>query len=52
MKKNISQRELSKRTKIPQQEISNIEKGRRNITIETLEKMAGGLGAKVNIMIK
>ncbi|HNZ30040.1 MAG TPA: helix-turn-helix transcriptional regulator, partial [Candidatus Goldiibacteriota bacterium] len=51
-KKKISQRELSRRTNIPQQEISNIEKGRRNITIETLEKIAGGLGAKVDIMIK
>jgi DNA-binding XRE family transcriptional regulator len=51
-KKRLTQKQLADKAHIPQQEISKIEKGERNITLETLEKIASGLGKKVNVSFK
>jgi DNA-binding XRE family transcriptional regulator len=51
-KKHMSQRDLAVRANVPQQEISNIEQGKRNITLNTLEKMAAGLDADVDIIVR
>ncbi len=50
--KRLTQKQLADKSHIPQQEISKIEKGERNITLETLEKIALGLGRKVSVSFK
>jgi len=50
--KHMSQRALAAKAHVPQQEISNIEQGKRNITLNTLEKIANGLDAEINIIVK
>lgn len=40
--KGISQKELAEKVKISQQELSRIERGKRNITIDTLFKISSG----------
>jgi DNA-binding XRE family transcriptional regulator len=52
LKKRLTQKQLADKSHIPQQEISKIEKGERNITLETLEKIASGLGKKVSVSFK
>lgn len=51
-KKHMSQRALAKKANVPQQEISNIENGRRNITLNTLQKLAYGLNAEIDIKVR
>ncbi len=51
-KKHMSQRALAVRANVPQQEISNIEQGKRNITLNTLEKIAAGLDAEIDIIVR
>jgi DNA-binding XRE family transcriptional regulator len=51
-KKHMSQRDLASKANVPQQEISNIEQGKRNITLNTLEKIANGLDADIDIIVK
>ncbi len=46
-KKNISQLELSVRSGIGKNYISDLENGRRNPTIEVLQKIANGLGVSL-----
>ena len=48
-KKHLSQKQLADKSHIPQQEISNIENGKRNITLETLEKIAAGFGGTIDV---
>lgn len=48
-KKHLSQKQLAEKAHVPQQEISNIENGKRNITLETLEKIAAGFGGTVDV---
>lgn len=50
--KHMSQKQLSDKTHISQQEISKIEHGGRNITLDTLEKVAAGLGASIDIKLR
>lgn len=50
-KKHLTQKQLADRSGVPQQEISKIEKGDRNITLNTLEKLAEGFGGSVEIKI-
>ncbi|MBI5207232.1 MAG: helix-turn-helix domain-containing protein, partial [Candidatus Firestonebacteria bacterium] len=48
-KKGITQKELAFNLKISQQIISRIEKGKQNISIETLEKICNALGLPIDI---
>jgi len=50
--KGISQKELSKITKIHQAEISKIERGIGNPSIKTLDRIAKGLGLKLELFLK
>ena len=45
----ISQSALAKITQIPQEELSRIERGKRNITLETYFRIIRGLGYKAEI---
>ena len=47
----MSQMELSAATEIDQGDISRIERGLSNPTVETLERIAAGLGGELNITI-
>lgn len=47
--RNISQIELSKRSGVIQADISRIENGKANPTMNVLERLANALGMKVNI---
>ena len=49
---NISQRQLSERTGIAQADISRIETGDGNPTLQTLKRIADGLGMKLEIVFK
>ena len=46
----ISQRQLSERTGIAQADISRIETGNGNPTLKTLQKIAEGLGMKLELV--
>lgn len=50
--KNISQTELARITGIHQAEISKIERGIGNPSIKTLERIAKGLGVKLELFFK
>ena len=50
--KNMTQKELSEITKIHQAEISKIERGIGNPSIKTLERIAEGLGLKLELFIR
>lgn len=50
--RNITQKELSDITKIHQAEISKIERGIGNPSIKTLERIAKGLGLKLELFIR
>ena len=45
----LTQKELSAASGIAQSEVSKIERGKKNITLETLEKLAHGMGKKLVI---
>ena len=51
-KKRITQSELAKITNIHQAEISKIERGIANPSIKTLERLAEGLGLKLELILK
>ena len=51
-KAGLSQKELAARTQIDQSDISKIERGISNPTIDTIEKIAVGLGGKLEFKIK
>ena len=51
-KAGLSQRELAARTQIDQSDISKIERGISNPTIDTIEKIAVGLGGELEFKIK
>ena len=46
LQKGITQGELSRRSRIPQSNISNIEKGKQDLTISTLLKLCSALEVK------
>ena len=46
---NLSQRQLEDRTGVTQSDISKIESGEANPTLETLKKLAKGLGMNLSI---
>jgi ribosome-binding protein aMBF1 (putative translation factor) len=50
-KRHISQKGLAKLLRMSQGEVSRIENGEQNITVDTLGKIAAGLKAKTDISI-
>ena len=46
---NLTQKELSKRTGITQADISRIENGTRNPSLEMLKRLAKGLGMRLRV---
>ena len=46
---NLTQKELSLKTGIPQADISRIENGTRNPSLSTLKKLAQGLGLQLRL---
>jgi DNA-binding XRE family transcriptional regulator len=48
----MSQLELAQKSGVPQKTISEIENGKRNITLETLFKLSIALGKEVEIVFK
>ena len=46
---NLTQKELSERTGITQSDISKIEKGVRNPSLEMLKRLAAGMGMRLKI---
>jgi transcriptional regulator with XRE-family HTH domain len=51
IRKRLTQQELAKIVKMPQQEISRIEKGEQNITTDMLGRLIAGMQAKIRIHI-
>jgi len=47
--RGLSQRALAKKVHMPQQEINDIETGKRNLTIKTMNRLAKAMGAGVDI---
>lgn len=45
----LSQQQMAKRSGVPQRTISEIEQGKRNVTVGTLAKLAAGMGKKIEI---
>jgi HTH-type transcriptional regulator / antitoxin HipB len=50
--KNLTQQQLADMVGMDKGGISKIEKGTRNLTIETINRIAHALGAKVNLSIQ
>jgi transcriptional regulator with XRE-family HTH domain len=50
--KNMSQGDIFRVTKIERAYISNLEAGKQNPTLETIEKIAGALGVEVSELTK
>lgn len=48
-KQNITQKELSERTGITQADISRIEKGMRNPSLEMVKRICKGLGMRLKV---
>ena len=49
---NITQRQLAAKTGLTQADISRIENGEANPTLQTLKKIADGLGKKLEVRFK
>lgn len=47
----LTQTELSRKSGVPQETISRIERGRANPTMSTLEKLVRAMGTKINLTI-
>jgi DNA-binding XRE family transcriptional regulator len=47
--RGLSQRALAKITRMPQQEINDIEHGKRNLTIKTINRIASALNSRTDI---
>jgi len=50
-KKHISQADLAKKTGMKQQEVSRIERGDQNAKVETLRKLADGVGKRLIVKL-
>lgn len=50
--KKMSQGDVFRATKIERAYISNLEAGRQNPTLETIEKIAGALGVEISELTK
>ena len=49
---NLTQKELSERTGITQADISRIEKGTRNPSLEMIKRLAHGLGMQLRLVFE
>ena len=52
LKQHLTQEHLAKKVGIDKTQISKIEKGKRNLTLETITRITNALGAKVNFSIQ
>lgn len=52
IKQQLTQEQLAKKVGMDKTQISKIEKGTRNLTLETITKIANALGAKINFSIQ
>jgi DNA-binding XRE family transcriptional regulator len=52
IKQQLTQQQLADLVGIDKTQISKIEKGTRNLTIETITRIANALGAKINFSIQ
>ena len=52
LERNWTQEKLAERAKINDKEVSHIEAGRRNITIETLVKLANSFDTKPHVILQ
>lgn len=50
--KGISMKQLGERTGISANNISNIEKGKQNVSCTTIERLATGLGMEARLILK
>jgi len=50
-KKHLSQAQLAKKAGMKQQEVSRIEKGDQNAKVETLRKLADGVGRRLIVKL-
>jgi transcriptional regulator with XRE-family HTH domain len=50
-RRQVTQKELAKIVKLPQQEISRIEKGQQNITTDMIGRLIAGMQVKIQIHI-
>jgi len=51
-KRHISQKKLADKLKMPQQQISRIEMGNQNITLDTLSRITSALNVRVDVKLK
>jgi len=49
--KGLSQEELAEKSGLNRPYISGIEKGRRNVSLEVMEKLAGALGVEMGELV-
>lgn len=52
LKRKMTQAELASRTELTRPYVSDVERGLRNITIETLARFAGALGTTPSSLLK
>lgn len=52
LKQHLTQQQLAEKVGIDKTQISKIEKGTRNLTLDTITRIACALGAKVNFSIQ
>gem|GEM_PF-1364041 len=50
--RGLSQRALAKKTNMPQQEINDIEQGKRNLTVKTINRLAKSLDSVPDIIFR
>ena len=51
-KRHISQKKLANKLKMPQQQISRIEMGNQNITLDTLSRITSALNVRADVKLK
>ena len=51
IKQHLTQEQLAEKVGIDKTQISKIEKGNRNLTLDTITRIASALGAKVNFSL-
>lgn len=51
-KRHISQKKLADKLKMPQQQISRIEMGNQNITLDTLSRITAALNVRADVKLK
>jgi len=52
LEKNLTQIELSKKLKVDRSYVSNVEQGKKNPTLTTIEKIANVLGVSTDELLK